>query len=219
MKKEIKIISFSLYGNKSIYDKGAIINAKLASKIYPGWIVRIYCGRDIVCKKELKELGCQIIDMPYSRIHSGMFWRFLAAWDKKASRVIFRDLDSRLNVKEAAAVKAWEKSRMIAHAMHDHPHHCNLPFLGGMWGIKVPFLPLEMKDIVELMGRRPQRRIKDMRFLNENVYPLVQDSTLRHSSQILKKWNWKKFPKHSKFKGFVGQQYGENEKPIWPEVK
>jgi len=214
-----RLISFSVYGNKPMYNEGAIANAKLAPKIYPGWIVRVYCGRKVTCKEKLIDMGCEVIQMRHSRMHSGMFWRFLAAWDEKAERVIFRDTDSRLNVREAAAVKAWEKSGLMAHSMHDHPHHCNLPFQGGMWGIKTGILPAEMMDMVVLMGRKPQGRIKDMRFLNEHVYPLVCSSTLRHSSQVLKKWSWDKFPSHPKFEGFVGQQYDNEGNPIWPEVK
>lgn len=213
-----KIISFSVYGNGAMYNQGMIDNAKLAPEIYPGWTVRIYCGPKVTCKKKLLELDCEVVEMHNSLMHEGMFWRFYAAWDTSAERVIFRDSDSRLNVREAEAVKAWEKSGMKAHAMHDHPHHCNLPFSGGMWGIKVGVLPESIEKITRTWGRQAQKRVKDMRFLNEYVYPLVKDSTLHHSSQVLKKWKFKPFPPHDYYDGFVGQQYDDMGKPIWPKV-
>jgi len=219
MSKKVKLISFSVYGNGLMYNEGAIANAKLAAELYPDWTVQMYCGRKTTCKEELIKLGCEVIEMPYSRIHSGMFWRFLAAWDSKASRAIFRDTDSRLNEREAAAVRAWERSGKICHAMHDHPHHCNLPLSGGMWCINVPFLPAELQLVVRQLGRKPQQRVKDMRFLDQQVYPLVKHSVLHHSSQPLKKWHGVKFPRHSKCEGFVGQQHNERGEPIWPRVR
>jgi len=219
MNTKIKLISMSLYGNLPMYTNGAIINAKLVSEIYPGWTMRVYCGKDVSCKKELKNLGCEIVDMGQSHIHSGMFWRFLAAWDTDVERVIFRDCDSRLNVREAAAVKAWEESELLCHAMHDHLHHRNLPLAGGMWGIRVPCLPIELKNDIELMGNRNQKRVKDMRFLDQYVYPLVKHSVLRHSSYVLNKWTWDPFPEHDSYDGFVGQQYDENSNAIWPDIK
>ena len=95
-----KIISFSLYGNSPIYLNGIITNAKLVPKIFPKWIMRVYCEADKFDISPLQKLGCEIIFKPCSILHSGMFWRFLAAWDEEAERVIFRDADSRLNKKE-----------------------------------------------------------------------------------------------------------------------
>ena len=38
---------------------------------------------------------------------TSMFWRFEAAYDSDADVVIFRDADSRLNMREKAAVDQW----------------------------------------------------------------------------------------------------------------
>jgi hypothetical protein len=218
MSKKIKLISMSLYGNNPMYNDGEIINAQLVPEIYPGWKMRVYCDDDVTCKGELEELDCEVVEVEESQNHSGMFWRFLAAWDPDVSRVIFRDCDSRLNVKEAAAVKAWEESGLLCHAMHDHLHHRNMPLLGGMWGIRVPCLPEKIKEDILLLGIRPQRRVRDMKYLNQYVYPLIKHSILRHSSYVLNKWTWKPFPVHPRYDGFVGQQYNSKGAPIWPNI-
>lgn len=211
-----KIISMSLYGNSSIYYNGAVENAKLVEKIFPGWTLRIYCEKKINAN-ELRDLGCEVIQKPESKIHSGMFWRFVAAWDLKAERAIFRDTDSRLNVKEAAAVKAWEESGLDAHCMKDHPHHSILPMSGGMWGIKCGVLPRGLLRELLKYCRLKQKRVKDMHWLRDRVHPLIKDSLLRHSS-VKTKWPCVPFPSHPNYNGFVGQQFDENGNAIWPRI-
>ena len=42
-----KIIAFSLWGEKPVYNVGAIRNAELAKEIYPDWICRYYLGKSV----------------------------------------------------------------------------------------------------------------------------------------------------------------------------
>ena len=42
-----KVISFSLWGTTPMYTVGAVKNAELAPKIYPGWICRFYVSNDV----------------------------------------------------------------------------------------------------------------------------------------------------------------------------
>ncbi|MHA1345008.1 MAG: hypothetical protein ACTSO3_01275 [Candidatus Heimdallarchaeaceae archaeon] len=210
-----KIISISLYGDSPVYFNGVIANAKLVPKIFPGWTMRVYCEMSNIDLTPLVELDCEIIRKPESRLHSGMFWRFLAAWDNEAERAIFRDADSRLNVKEAEAVKAWEESGLDAHCMKDHLHHTIKPMSGGMWGIKCRILPRQLLREVLKKARQSQKRVKDMHWLRDNVHPLIKDSLLRHSS-FPSRWPSVPFPPHPEYEGFVGQQYDELDNPIYP---
>ena len=214
MKK--KLISVSVYGHRSMYLRGAEANARLVPKVYPGWTMRVYCSRNLDATK-LKKLGCDVVQMPLSRRHAGMFWRFLAAWDEDVERVIVRDVDSRLNVREAAAVAEWEASGMVAHCMMDHPHHAHMPMSGGMWGIVAGYLPQEVFKMARQMSRRPQQRVADMKFLRDHVHPLIKHTLLRHSS-VETKWPSIPFPDHLKYDGFVGQQYDNDGEPVWPKV-
>jgi len=210
-----KLISMSVYGTDPMYVRGAVRNAELARDIFPGWTLRVYYERAAVDPEPLRILGCETIAQTRSRIHSGMFWRFLAAWDEEAKRVIFRDSDSRLNVREAAAVKAWEDSGLDAHCMKDHPHHSRLPMSGGMWGIKCGVLPPSLLKEVKLLCRRPQKRVLDMRWLMHTVYPLIEGSMLRHSS-VRTPWPCVPFPPHPPYDGFCGQQFDADDQAIWP---
>ena len=214
-----KIISMSLYGKDAAhYATGAIANAKLVPTVFPGWTMRVYyCCRN-VDPAPLKALGCEVVPMSSSRIHAGMFWRFLSAWDTGIERVLFRDTDSRLNIREAAAVKAWEESGLVAHCMKDHPHHSRMPLSGGMWGIITNTLPKALHDEVRHLINRPQKRVADMKWLASKVQPLIAHSLLRHSS-VSTPWESIPFPPHEKYDGFVGQQFDIDDNGIWPEVK
>jgi len=210
----MKIISMSVYGSKPMYVQGAVKNALLVPQIYPGWKLRVYCSEE-VDTGPLKQAGCEIVCMSKSKEHSGMFWRFLAAWDGDVERIIFRDADSRLNVREAVAVRAWEDSGLVAHCMHDHPHHACFPIFGGMWGIKGNFLPKALFAIMIKMAAIQQKRVADMMFLSEKVHPLIANSLLRHSS-VPTQWPSVPFPEHPKYEGFVGQQFDDRGNLIWP---
>jgi len=210
-----KLVSMSVYGTDPMYVKGALLNADLVHDVFPGWTLRIYYARAEVDPQPFRDRGCETVAQARSRIHSGMFWRFLAAWDTEAERVIFRDSDSRLNIREAAAVRAWEESGLNAHCMKDHPHHAQLPMLGGMWGIRCGILPTSLLEEVKQMIRRPQRRILDMRWLMNRVHPLIEGSLLRHSS-VETSWPSVPFPEHPPYDGFCGQQYDADGNGIWP---
>lgn len=210
----MKIVSVSLYGREPMYLKGAIENARLVREVYPDWQLWVYVERGLDTE-ELKELGCAVFSMSKSRKHSGMFWRFLAAWQGNAEYVIFRDVDSRFNSRESAAVNAWIKSGELAHGMKDHPHHARLPIFGGMWGIQGGCLPLFVKHQLERQMGRFQKRVADMDFLAKQVLPHIKDSYLIHSS-VPTLWPSQPFPEHSPYDGFVGQQYDEFDNPIVP---
>ena len=98
----IKVISFSLWGNNPKYTVGAVKNAELAKKVYPGWIPRFYVGScvDEKIKNQLIELGSQVIEKNVIGDWTGMFWRFEAASDPTVDIMISRDCDSRLSERE-----------------------------------------------------------------------------------------------------------------------
>ena len=49
------VISFSLWGNNSLYTRGAINNADLALDVYPGWVCYYFCN-SCVPDEIIKEL-------------------------------------------------------------------------------------------------------------------------------------------------------------------
>ena len=207
----MKLISFSLYGNNPRYCQGALENAKLLKKIYPDWNMKFFCGPEVnssVIKLLSTYDNCEVeivtksILNPKNSVNSkveGSFWRFLPFSQPQYECVISRDADSRINVREKAAVDAWLSSDYKAHAMRDHKNHeaCNIqgmPLMAGMWGAKKGTIP----DIVSLIrsSNIDKGYFSDQIFLSEYVYPLLSNSLLVHSSNS--------FPPHEEFKGFVG---------------
>ena len=200
-----KIITFSLWGNNPKYTIGAIKNADLALQIYPDWICRFYCAKSVpfeIIKELQNKKNCQLIFMEDEGNWEGMFWRFLAAEDSDV--MISRDTDSRLNLREKAAVDEWIQSNKSFHIMRDHPYH-QTEILGGMWGVKSPVL----KNIKSLISNYKKGNFYqvDQNFLKEIVYPIIKNDILVHDEFFEKK----PFPiKRNNFE-FVGQVFDEND--------
>lgn len=211
----MKVISFSLWGNNPKYCVGAIRNAALADKIYPGWDVHIVMDALVPAYvwQELGTIGDHI--HPILRLDPvtenaaigdwrGMFWRFEAACMLGVDAMISRDCDSRLSEREAAAVNEWLESDKGFHIMRDHPWHGS-HMLGGMWGCKGFALP-EFLDLM-LQWNQEDRWQTDQDFLNAVVYPLIKDNAMVHDPFF----ELEPFPKERRGLEFVGKVFDENE--------
>lgn len=176
-----KIVSFSLYGQAERYTTGALVNSELFGWAYPGWRMRIYynssVSTDII--RRLRNSGVQLIDMTWSDMNP-MNWRFLAASDPSIAVSCFRDIDSRLGLREFAAVSAWIESGENVHMIRDHPGHKYHPLMGGMWCIKAGVI-LNMTDLIEKYSKAAHFNA-DQEFLRAVVWPLVNSSVLQHAA-------------------------------------
>ncbi len=205
----LKIISFCLWGDNPRYTIGALRNAELCARIYPGWTARFAVGastpRTIV--EGLRARGAEVIEHKEAGDWRGMFWRFSAAADQNVSVMLSRDCDSRLNEREKAAVDAWLASDKSFHIMRDHPQH-NMPILGGMWGVKAPLL----RDINENINgyQRGNHYQVDQQFLARVVHPLVAAQSLVHDEFF----DHRPFPTPRQGLQFVGQVFDEEEKTV-----
>ena len=65
-----------------------------------------------------------------------MNWRFFPTLDPQVDIYLCRDLDSRVNEREVAAVEEWLESGRAVHSMRDHPGHV-IPMLGAGWGARL----------------------------------------------------------------------------------
>jgi protein O-GlcNAc transferase len=138
-----KVISYSLWGDKPMYNVGAVENADNASELYPDWICRYYVGESVpheTLEKLASRSNTELIMVKASNDWTGMFWRFFAV--DSADVVLFRDVDSRLTLREKTAVNEWASSGKPIHIMRDHPYHTER-IMGGMWGVICkPFMSL-----------------------------------------------------------------------------
>ena len=203
-----KLICFSLWGDNPTYTVGAIKNADLAKKHYPGWICRYYIA-DCVPKDIVDEIlsrdNTEIMYMGKGD-WTAMFWRFLPASHSDCEMMLSRDTDSRLNSREAAAVNEWLDSGKAFHIMRDHPAH-ETEILGGMWGVRGDILA-NMEDMIKDSGLEV-----DQNFLRNDVYPLIKNDCCVHDEYFERK----PFPTKRKPGLFVGQAFDEYNKKLNPE--
>lgn len=182
------IISFSLFGAQPKYTDGAVLNARAAPFLYPGWTCRFYVDESVPApvRQALQAEGAQVMAVgglpaqPY-----GTFWRFLVAADPGVDRFLLRDADSLLNTRERLAVDEWLESGRHFHVMRDHCDHAEV-VLAGMWGgvrgALPPLLPAIrawFADQSPLLGYTA-----DQQFLREALWPTIRQSVLTHDSQF-----------------------------------
>lgn len=185
----MNVISFSLWGQDNGYLNGAARNAELADSLYPGWSLRCYCEPNYC--EPLAKLGYEVISKRVTLgLWEGLFWRFEPALDVNVERFISRDLDSRLNPREKAAVDEWIESGKFLHVMRDAPNH-DVPILGGMWGCGYwPMLRGLMRSWKDF-----HHKGCDQDFLAALVWPRLFDKAMIHDSCRTHPMI-KNFPKH-----------------------
>ena len=213
-------LSFSLWGDKPIYNVGVIKNALLWKEIYPNWQMVVYY--DVTAPKEtidkLNELGVLTIDFTNKNIY-GMFWRFFAVNLPNSEYCIFRDSDSRITVREKMAVDEWINSDKSIHVMRDHPAH-KIPYgndglgiLGGMWGIKSNIIPLS-DMILKFTKDKNLNYGSDQTFL-KTIYSIFSDDRFTHDEFFENK----PFPIKREFGRFVGDRLDENDNFVGDDYK
>jgi hypothetical protein len=214
-----KIISFSVWGNNAGYCHGAVENAKLAPSIYPGWICRFYVD-PLVPKEtvqELLELGSEIVFREKSVDNMGLYWRFNPMFDDRmVERFIVRDTDSRLNVREAQAVKEWEESGLLFHIIRDNPAH-DIRILGGTWGSIagiIPHFKFLMESWIENIKQAPDNKNPrgiyhgtDQVFLSTVIWPFIEGCHIAHDNYFHLTGRERPLTVKLKRDGYVGMVY------------
>lgn len=198
MKNIKKIISFSIWGSNPKYADAAILNLKLQLEIYPDWICRFYVDNTVPAHvlETLRNFNAEVVMMPRSDGNYGLFWRFEPLKDTTIERFIVRDTDSRLNLREAAAVKEWEESGKEFHIMRDHVEH-RAYICGGMWGATSEFINkykdnydkereefLKTLSFQQLYGSRGKYFNVDQPFLWKYVWPRIINSHIAHIKDL-----------------------------------
>ncbi|HEY1934395.1 MAG TPA: hypothetical protein VGG99_20495 [Acetobacteraceae bacterium] len=179
------VIGFSLYGSVPKYTEGAVLNARAARFVYPGWTCRFYVDDSVSAplRQTLRGEGAQVIGvhgMPADPC--GTLWRFLVADDADVDRFILRDADSLLNVRERVAVDEWIDSGLRFHVMRDHYDQSEL-VLAGLWGGVRGALPPMLPAIRAWFAAQRQviGRTADQEFLR-SLWPTIRQSVLTHDS-------------------------------------
>jgi len=210
-----KVISFSLWGSDPKYTVGALKNAQLALEIYPDWICRYYISKCVpmgIIQNLIMMPNTEVVVMNEQGDWNGSLWRFAAASDPTVDIVISRDTDSRLNLREKAAVEEWLSGDKNFHIMRDHPAH-DAAIMAGMWGVRDRLL-FNMTDLIRQYPTGDFWQI-DQNFLRDRIYPAVRAHTCVHDEFFEKK----PFPlsreggndKEGNPMNFVGQVFNEHD--------
>ncbi len=216
----MKYLSFSLWGDKPIYNVGMVRNAELWKTIYPDWQMVVYYDNTVPKETidELNGLSVLTIDITEKNLY-GMFWRFFAVDLPDSEYCVFRDADSRITLREKMAVDEWISSGKSIHVMRDHPAH-GIPFgsdrlgiLGGMWGIKSNAVPLT--DMIEKF--RIDKILSygsDQTFL-KTIYSIFENDRTTHDEFFERK----PFPIKREYGRFIGDRIDEHDKPVGNDYK
>lgn len=205
-----KIISISVWGNKSSYLVGTLKNIELAQKIFPDWICRIFIDETVPSKyvEEMMKFPNAEVAQVDEKFVFGAFWRFYSMFQNEDDIVISRDSDSRLSKREKRCVDEWLESDKKFSIIRDHERHYDWPILAGMWGIKGKM----DDDVFDKMKMYYNNHFytSDQIFLKEVVWPIAKNDCLMHG---FKEVEWMKKTRDKN--NFIGQGYDENENPIY----
>jgi hypothetical protein len=213
-------LSFSLWGDKPIYNVGVIKNAELWKNVYSDWQMVVYYDNTVPIEtiNKLNDLGVVTIDYTTKKLY-GMFWRFFAVDLPNSEYCVFRDADSRITKREKMAVDEWINSGKSLHVMRDHPAH-GIPFgsdrlgiLGGMWGIKKGFISIT--DMIENFTKNKTLGYgSDQTFL-KSVYSIFENDRTTHDEFFEKN----PFPIKRISGRFVGDRIDEFDNPVGDDYK
>ena len=211
-----KVISFCLWGQDPKYIHGAVKNAELAKEIYPGWKCRFYVASSV--PSTIVSILSSYDHVEVIRRESwgdwkSMFWRFEPASDPDVDVMISRDTDSRLSLREKAAVDEWINSDCGFHIMRDHPYH-KFPVLGGMWGAKKGTCD-NIKKLIEEFGGTDQYGT-DYAFFVEKVLPTLKPEQIMTHDEFFDK---KPFPTKRINYEFVGEVYDKDDNRFLEHVE
>jgi hypothetical protein len=183
--RECNIIAFSLFGGDCKYCETAILNAYEQPDVYPYWICRFYVD-DSVPESVINRLragGGQIVRVKGPALQwPGQLWRFLTLDDPQAHRILFRDADSVISRREAAAVEQWLTSGKRFHMMRDDCSHTEL-IMAGLWGVVAGSLP-PLEQLMQRFMSAPlqSRHFADQYFRRQYVWPYARASLMQHDS-------------------------------------
>jgi len=176
----MKVVSFAMFGNESMYIDGMAANAKLIPQFYPGWEMVVYTDRtmdDKVCRY-IASQGAHIIPIDG---HPEWYARYLALDLPWVEVAIFRDSDSRPSKIEVKLVDEWLASGKKAHSIHAHPDHGAI-FMGGLCGFIGGSVSNIREQSLSWSATQGNKRGLCQDFLSSVLCPQLRGSILLHGT-------------------------------------
>ena len=177
-----QVISYSLYGKDMRFLVGAIKNAELAQRFFPGFTCRYYYGKSVpkwVLSTLLVFPHVELIKVEDEENSIARTWRFMACLDTDVDVVLSRDVDARLSLREAEAHQEFMDSNFNFHIIRDHPAGHNYVISAGMFAMKTQaYGNLMHKKLLDYDFR--DEYMADQNFLAREIYPHVENDCLVH---------------------------------------
>ena len=177
-----QVISYSLYGSEMRFLVGAIKNAELAQRFFPGFTSRYYYGKSVpkwVLSTLLVFPHVELIKVEDEENSIARTWRFMACLDTDVDVVLSRDVDARLSLREAEAHQEFMDSNFNFHIIRDHPAGHNYVISAGMFAMKTQaYGNLMHKKLLDYDFR--DEYMADQNFLAREIYPHVENDCLVH---------------------------------------
>jgi hypothetical protein len=209
----MKVVAFSLWGSHPAYYQGAIENARLiGDRYYSDWQSWFFIGSDAPAHyiSELAKFASKLFFVNRSDF-SLAFERFSPIFYTNVDIAISRDADSRISDKEYQAVRDWEKTDKVFHAMRDHKLH-NFPVMAGMWGVKSNMNDSALNDFREMYNARSLEFESDQVYFAD-FYKKHKDLFLEHDDR--RRYGGVSFPEYKNFDvgSYIGQRIDEGNNP------
>lgn len=209
-----KLLSFAVWGSNPKYLLGATKNALLAQDIYSDWICRFYVSQEVPYPwiYNLKKLkNTEVIQVSRLGDWTFSYYRFFPISEPDVEVMISRDADSRISLREKAAVDEWLASDKGFHIMKDHPWHYTYPILAGMFGCKSGVIENITTKINSF--KKVDWYHSDQEFLKHVIYPEIKDNVLIHDD-----WHANPFPAARNGYEFIGQVFDENDQTVQEHI-
>ena len=177
-----QVISYSLYGNDMRFMVGAIKNAELAQRFFPGFTCRYYYGRSVprwVLSTLLVFPHVELIKVDDDENSISRTWRFMAMADEDVDVVLSRDVDARLSLREAEAHQEFMESEFNFHIIRDHPTGHGYLISAGMFAMKTK----KYRELMHNMLTQHEFRdeyMADQNFMTYQIYPHIAADCLIH---------------------------------------
>lgn len=198
------LISYCFWGEDKKYINGLQRNIETIRKKLLGYEIMLAIEEGSNFNADVDMI--YVASKEYKK-HKLMFCRFFPASWEWIDVFYSKDLDSPVLDREIAAMKEFEKSDKMFHIMRDHPLH-TARIVGGMWGAKYGAVPNMCRLILENKHMYKNEWYCDQHFLEDIIYPLIQEDALIHDSIGIyedEKDIRKDFPSERKGDEFVGQ--------------
>lgn len=235
MTKQKGLVSFTLFGDKRVYNVGALRNVDIWNSSEFDVDCRFYVGHSVpkivVAALENKGAEVRVVDRPEDQ--TATFWRFDALQKCNYDYILFRDVDSRPFEREFHCIRGWLREGLPNHVIRDHPYH-GVPILAGLFGVKKEEfqnigrqLPSVIPDDYYQMVNRVQNAEHfmsndfyqiDQWWLRLRVYPYMHNLVTAHDDFFsFERFRFKMaLPERTPDLAFCGEGFDEFENPRYP---